>query len=78
MNFQIHDSLSRPPGNLSSLSICASDDKLPIAIVATSEVRIVPPSFLLDLRCYVVLEPPLLTTIATTYSVGKSSCPEWH
>ncbi|KAK7212462.1 hypothetical protein V2G26_019640 [Clonostachys chloroleuca] len=37
MNFQIHDSLSRPPGNLSSLSICASDDKLPIAIVATSE-----------------------------------------
>ncbi|CAH0022742.1 unnamed protein product [Clonostachys rhizophaga] len=37
MNFQIHDSLSRPPGNLSSLSICASDDKLPIAIVATCE-----------------------------------------
>ncbi|CAH0046370.1 unnamed protein product [Clonostachys solani] len=35
MNFQIHDGLPRPPGDISSLSIDASHDKLPIAIVAT-------------------------------------------
>ncbi|CAG9986365.1 unnamed protein product [Clonostachys byssicola] len=37
MNFQVHGGVSRPPGSLSSMSICASDDKLPIAIVATCE-----------------------------------------